>query len=58
MIDISINKLVFMAHLISEGFSIQAQQKDFKATTINSMTFQWRFDKDHLQCRATAPTKG
>jgi hypothetical protein len=58
MIDISINKLLFMALLISESFSIQAQQKGFKTTTVNGMTFQWRFDKDHLQCRATAPTKG
>ncbi len=58
MIDISINKLLFMTLLLSEGFSAQAQQKDFESVTVNGMTFHWRFDKDHLQCRATAPTKG
>ncbi len=57
MIDISINKLLFMTLFISESFSIQ-QQKDFKTTTVNGMTFQWRFDKNHLHCQATAPTKG
>jgi DOMON domain len=58
MIDISINKFIFMALTISESFSLQAQHQDFKATTVNGMTFQWRFEKDYLQCRATAPTNG
>jgi DOMON domain len=58
MIDISINKFLFMILTISESFSLQAQQRDFKSTTVQGMTFQWRFDKDHLQCKATAPTNG
>jgi hypothetical protein len=58
MIDISINKFIFMALITSESFSLRAQQKDFKVTTANGMTFQWRFDKDHLQCKAVAPTNG
>jgi DOMON domain len=58
MIDISINKLLCMAILISESFSIEAQKIDFKSTAANGMTFQWRFDKDHLQCKTTAPTDG
>jgi DOMON domain len=52
------NKLLFMALLISESFSIHAQQKDFKSITLGGMTFHWRFYKDHLQCQASAPTKG
>ncbi|MFM9837886.1 MAG: DOMON domain-containing protein [Cyclobacteriaceae bacterium] len=47
-----------MAILISESFSIEAQKADFNSTTINGMTFHWRFHKEHLQCRVTAPTKG
>jgi hypothetical protein len=58
MIDISINKLLYMAMLISENFSVEAQKTDFNSTTVNGMTFQWRFSKDHLQCKATAPTDG
>jgi DOMON domain len=58
MIDISINKIFLMTLLISKSFSIQAQQKDFKKATVNGMTFHWRFDKDHLQCQASAPNKG
>jgi hypothetical protein len=58
MIDISINKLLYMAIFISESFSVDAQKTDFNSTTVNGMTFQWRFGKDHLQCKATAPTDG
>jgi hypothetical protein len=58
MIDISINKFLCMAILISESFSVEAQKINFNSTTINGMTFRWRFDKEHLQCRVTAPTKG
>ncbi len=58
MIDISINKLILMTLLISKSFSIEVQKKDFKAITVNGMTFQWRFDKEQLQCRAIALTKG
>jgi hypothetical protein len=58
MIDISINKFLCMAILILESFSVDAQKTDFNSTTVHGMTFQWRFSKDHLQCKATAPTDG
>ena len=47
-----------MAILISENFSVAEQKTDFNSTTINGMTFHWRFSKDHLQWKATAPTDG
>jgi hypothetical protein len=58
MIDISINTLLLLTMLLSESVTLRAQKKDFKSVVINGMTFQWRFDKDHLQCYAIAPTKG
>lgn len=29
-----------------------------KSVTVNGMTFQWRFDREQLNCIATAPTTG
>ncbi|NOS55261.1 MAG: hypothetical protein HOP37_03285 [Cyclobacteriaceae bacterium] len=47
-----------MAIVLTESLSLLAQKKDFKSAVVNGMTFQWRFEKDHLQCQATAPTNG
>lgn len=63
MIDISI-KIILIVNLLTHNSTKADAQlnsqvgKSFKSTTVNGMTFQWAFDKDHLHCKATAPTKG
>jgi hypothetical protein len=62
MIDISIKitwmTLFILKALISDAQTHTPSGNPFNATTMNGMTFRWRFDDEFLHCEATAPTRG